>query len=137
MLYETRSSGGTGVSSWALDYDGHYDYASSPDLFGTVVYAQLPGSEGLDAPVGVLKHYSTGGWDYLTPYANYRGEYTYGTTSTGGTCTSVGSGCPNWPGFARSMDGWVTGTGTPTYVVWWGSVIRGVVVQRKPIFRAA
>lgn len=125
MLYETRSSGGTGVSSWALDYDGSYNYASSPDLFGTVVYAQLPGSEGLDAPVGVLKHYSTGGWDYLTPYANYRGEYTYGTTATGGTCTSVGSGCPNWPGFARSMDGWVMGTGTPTYVVWWGSVIRG------------
>jgi RHS repeat-associated protein len=23
------------------------------------------------------------------------------------------------------MDGWVMGTGTPTYVVWWGSVIRG------------
>lgn len=80
-LYEIRSSGGDGVAATIMEGEGVCDGPSTDaaaDLFGVVTYATLPGS---DDPVGgVDKRYAnTNTWDALVPFADYRGQYMYGT----------------------------------------------------------
>jgi RHS repeat-associated protein len=66
----------------------------------------------------------TGSWAYVTPHANWRGDWSYGTFANGNLCLGTGPTCPNWPGATQTADGSSQGTSPPTYTVWWGSIIR-------------
>ena len=103
-------------------------------MFGIVAYAH---AEGVEQPVGVLTQYaatigSSGTWGYLTPHANYQGVWSYGTYDSGAPCTTVGQTCPAWPGYAVTVDGRAQGAETPTYVAWWGDVLRGATTTGGP-----
>jgi len=134
VLYEIRSSGNTGATANAMELEGGAQAGEDPNLFGIVAYAH---AEGLDHPVGVLKHYasSVGGsgvWGYVTPHANFQGAWSYGTLSNGATCISVGQNCPAWPGYAATVDGRPQGADVSSYVVWWGDVLRGPTTSGGP-----
>jgi RHS repeat-associated protein len=124
VLYEVRSSGKQGVAPSFMEAEGTTVAAGDePNLYGVVAYAH---AEGIDRPVGLLKRYVGAGiWGYVTPHANWKGEWSYGTLSDGSTCLSAGQGCPSWPGFSWSMDGNPRGTPPPNATVWWGNIIRG------------
>jgi RHS repeat-associated protein len=92
-----------------------------PNLYGIVAYAH---AHGIDQPVGILKKIPNGSWAYVTPYTNWRGEWSYGTFANGNLCLAFGATCPNWPGATQTADGSSQGTVPPTYTVWWGSLIR-------------
>jgi len=85
-------------------------------------YAQ---AQGLDQPVGIVKDIPATGQAYVTPHANWKGEWTYGTFSNGTLCLTTGATCPTWPGYYRTMDGHYDGTQPPSYTVWWGTLIQG------------
>lgn len=134
VLYEIRSSGNTAATANAMELEGGAQAGEDPNLFGIVAYAH---AEGLDHPVGVLKHYasSVGGsgvWGYVTPHANFQGAWSYGTLSNGATCISVGQNCPAWPGYAATVDGRPQGADVSSYVVWWGDVLRGPTTSGGP-----
>jgi len=128
LRYEIRSSGKAGTETSYMNLEGAVAPGDDPNLFGIVQYAHV---HGIDQPVGIVKRYatatgaSTSNWGYVTPHANYRGEWSYGTFSNGSYCLTVGQSCPNWPGFYLSMDGWAQGAIPPSYTVWWGSIVRG------------
>jgi hypothetical protein len=119
VLYEIRARGG---DTTAVDLET--EFVSTPDgahFYGIVGYAH---ATGIDQPVGVVKRDpESETWWYLTPHANWRGEWSAGTDASGGECTSPAANCPNWPGFARSMDG--AAVAPPTFDPWWGSILRG------------
>lgn len=119
-LYEIRSSGKTGVSSSYMDGEGSVAPGDDENLFGRVVYAH---AQGIDQPVGILKRYGST-WGYVTPHANWKGDWTYGTFSDGSLCLTVGAACPYWPGFYLHAHGGETGSQPPSYTVWWGNLIR-------------
>lgn len=127
VLYEIRGSGKDGVNPVYMDREGAVATGDDPNLYGVIAYAHGP---GIDQPLGMLKEYAgeTGGngsWGYVTPHANWKGEWSYGTYSDGTYCQSTGAACPTWPGFYQSMDGSPEGNQPPTYTVWWGNIIRG------------
>jgi RHS repeat-associated protein len=123
VLYEVRSSGQTGTDPVTMDTDGLGSVAAGddPNLYGIVAYAH---AHGIDQPVGMLKKIPNGSWAYVTPYTNWRGEWSYGTFANGNLCLAFGATCPNWPGATQTADGSSQGTAPPTYTVWWGSLIR-------------
>ncbi len=120
VLYEIRSSGKTGVPPSIMNQEGGVASGDDYNLYGKIAYAH---ALGIDEPVGVLKH-TNGTWYYLTPHANWRGEWSYGTLANGNICTTVATECPAWPGFQQSMDGWDKGSIPPAYIVWWGDLLR-------------
>jgi RHS repeat-associated protein len=120
VLYEIRSSGKPGVSASIMNQEGGVASGDDFNLYGKIAYAH---ALGIDEPVGVLKH-TNGTWYYLTPHANWRGEWSYGTLANGTICTTVATECPAWPGFQQSMDGWEKGSIPPAYTVWWGDLLR-------------
>ena len=124
VLYEIRSSGKDGVSPTYMESEGvSVAPGDHANLYGVVAYAH---AQGIDQPVGILKRYAEEGtWGYVTPHANWKGEWSYGTFSDGSICLTMGQSCPNWPGFSWSMDGASRGTEPQSYTVWWGSIIRG------------
>jgi RHS repeat-associated protein len=124
VLYEIRSSGKEGVAAGYMESDVvTLDPGDHANLYGVVAYAH---ALGIDQPVGILKKYANEGtWGYVTPHANWKGEWSYGTFSDGNTCLTMGQGCPNWPGFTWSMDGSTQGTQPQSNTVWWGNTIRG------------
>ncbi len=122
VLYEIRSSGATGVDSTWFEVDGAFAPGDDPNLYGIVAYAH---ADGIDQPVGILKYIPNTGWAYVTPHANWKGDWSYGTFSNGTLCLTTGATCPTWPGYYLSMDRNYTGATPPSYTVWWGDLIRG------------
>jgi RHS repeat-associated protein len=83
-------------------------------------------AQGIDQPLGVLKRYAdVGTWKYVTPHANWRGEYSNGTFANGAECLTVSDECPHWPGFLRTGDRGELGPQPQTYPVWWGNLLSG------------
>jgi len=122
VLYEIRSSGGTSVDSSYFELEGGVATGDEPNLYGIVGYAH---AEGIDEPLGIVKNIPGTGWAYVTPHANWKGDWSYGTFANGTLCLTTGATCPYWPGFYLSMDRNYTGSTPPSYSVWWGDLIRG------------
>ena len=122
VLYEIRSSGGTSVDSTYFELEGGVATGDEPNLYGLVAYAH---AAGIDEPLGILKKIPGTGWAYVTPHANWKGDWSYGTFANGTLCLTMGATCPSWPGFYLSMDRGYTGATAPSYSVWWGDLIRG------------
>jgi RHS repeat-associated protein len=122
VLMELRSSGGT-ADTLFLDGDGAARDSISRPLFGVVTYLH---AQGIDQPLGVLKKYAdVETWKYVTPHANWRGEYSNGTFANGDDCLTVSDECPHWPGFLRTGDRGELGPQPQTYQVWWGNLLSG------------
>jgi RHS repeat-associated protein len=122
VLMELRSSGGT-ADTLFLDGDGAARDSISRPLFGVVTYLH---AQGIDQPLGVLKKYAdVETWKYVTPHANWRGEYSNGTFANGDDCLTVSDDCPHWPGFQRTGDRGELGPQPQTYAVWWGNLLSG------------
>ncbi|WP_337172379.1 RHS repeat-associated core domain-containing protein [Gemmatimonas aurantiaca] len=134
VLYEIRSSGGTGVNPVNMELEGGAQTGETVELYGIVVYAH---AQGLDEPVGVLKRYATsvGAGStaaYVTPYASYQGAWSYGTNASGTTCVAAGAACPAWPGYVATVDGRAPGADVSTVAVWWGDLLRGPTTTGGP-----
>ena len=127
VLAEIRSSGAMGTSSAALEGEGVVSTGGKGDLRGVVLYAP---AGGIDQPVQVQKQTpawvgGAGGWHSVTPHADWRGEYAYGTYPDGTNCISLGPVCPAWPGYRVSAYAETKAFPPPSHTVWAGSLVRG------------
>ncbi|WP_337172376.1 RHS repeat-associated core domain-containing protein [Gemmatimonas aurantiaca] len=138
VMYEIRSSGGTGVNPVHMELEGGAQTGETVEPYGIVVYAH---AQGLDEPVGVLKRYATSVGagstaayvtPYVTPYASYQGAWSYGANASGATCVAAGAACPAWPGYVATVDGRAPGADVSTVAVWWGDLLRGPTTTGGP-----
>jgi RHS repeat-associated protein len=118
VLYEVRTPGGDASTyAYHMEEDGYTLGGSDEGHFGIVGYTH---GGGIDQPLAI-HHRSVPGVGSVTiiPYANWQGDYAFGTTDNGVEC---GLGCYqiNWPGGRASADEDVAPIANPW---WWGSMI--------------